>query len=137
LRFGGELRGVEEAAKRDARGGIEEDADLLNELVLVADPGLARAGSKRFDSFAAYAGDGILSDEREERRPLESDCVEVLDRVRSGSEEGCVQGPGYGFELGFKRRHAGCMVAVYPRPLRATGWQKGALLESWVIRTHP
>ena len=73
-------------AERDAGGGVEQDADFLDELMLVVDPGLVCAGGEGFDGFAAYAGDGIVGDEGEKRLPLERCCIKVLDWIGSGVE---------------------------------------------------
>ena len=54
--------------------------------MLVVDPGLVCAGGEGFDGFAAYAGDGIVGDEGEERLPLERCCIKMLDWIGSGVE---------------------------------------------------
>jgi hypothetical protein len=65
LRFGGVLRGVEEAAAGDGDLLDEDEAEFAGELVLMGDPGLVGGGAEVEDGVTAYGGCGEAGDQGE------------------------------------------------------------------------
>jgi hypothetical protein len=65
LRFGGVLRGVEEAAERDGDLLAEDEAEFAGEVMLTADPHLIGGWTKVEDGVAADGGRGEAGDEGE------------------------------------------------------------------------
>lgn len=85
--LGGELRGIEEAAKRDGNLLLKHEADFAVEGMLGADPLFIGGRTNGEEGIAADGGGGEGGDEGEQRLPLEGGEVGVFDRRRNGIEE--------------------------------------------------
>ena len=89
LRFGGVLRGVEEAADGDGDLLFKQQAKLAGELVLAGDPFFVGGGLEIENRVAADGRSGKAGDESQQRLPLESGKVGVRTGDGMGSREAC------------------------------------------------
>ena len=87
LRLGGQLRGIEQAAEGDGNLLFQQQAHLAGELMLARDPRFIGRGPRGENRLAAHGRGGKAGHERQQRLPLESGQIGVLDRRRNGIEQ--------------------------------------------------